>query len=421
MARQRRERDRKFKVDLIVGFDTEFVRGTTDDLVLPEDEDRTKTNPVLCYTYCALDPNTGLEHTGLMRPSGLSRRHRLSVASFVAYVFEALAASGKVVLRDKLSIILAAHFTRADLCGFRDFPKIKTKFDAVRGTYATTQRPFVIGVRIGAKRVRVSIRLVDTLLLAPASHRSLAAIGELLGVDKIKLKPGEIERMDLLQETDPERFARYAIRDAVIAARYCLEVWRFSQDKLAIGAKLPPTIGSAGVARFVQDQVECERDISQLLGRRRRSPDKAAPWLDKVGDIVPFAADAYHGGRNEAFVCGFSPMAQFSDVDLRGAYTTILADIRQPNWDGIVSTKDIDVLAQLGSGISIARVKFDFPQGTRFPCLPVRAGDHGLVFPRTGVSYCTGAELVLAREMGAQLDVERGEFVPYAGEARPFR
>src|SRR6516225_3147389 len=177
MARQRREQDRKFPADLIVGIDTEYVRGTTDDLVLPEDEDRTKTNPVVCYTFCALDPNTGHEHEGLMRPKGLSRRHRLSLSAFVCKVLGAWADSGKGVVHEEMSIILVAHFTRADLCGFRDFPEVKKKVDAVRGTFATMQRPLVIYVRIGAKRIRVSIRVVDTSLLAPATHRSLAALG----------------------------------------------------------------------------------------------------------------------------------------------------------------------------------------------------------------------------------------------------
>jgi hypothetical protein len=233
-----------------------------------------------------------------------------------------------------------------------------------------------------SKKIRVSVSLFDTLLWAPASHRRLAAIGELVGTEKIELRPGEIERMDLLQKNDPERFAQYAIQDAVIAARYCLAVWKFSQDQLRIGTKLPATLGSAGVDLFIKDHVD---DLLRLLGCRKRNV-----WLDEVSDIIPFAADSYHGGRNEAFVSGFSPVSRYTDVDLKGAYTTFLADLRQPDWSGVVTTKDLDVLAQVGAGISIARVKFEFPPGTRFPCLPVRAGDHGLIFPRTGVSYCTG-------------------------------
>ena len=63
--------------------------------------------------------------------------------------------------------------------------------------------------------------------------------------------------------------------------------------------------------------------------------------------------------------------------------------------DETMMTTDIDVLANVAA-LSVARVSFKFPDDTRFPSLPVRAGDRGLIYPLSGVSYCTGAELVVA-------------------------
>src|SRR5262245_23945002 len=78
---------------------------------------------------------------------------------------------------------LAAHFSRADLSSLRDFPKLKRKFSAVRRTYATTMKPLVLDILTDQGTARVSVRLVDTMLIAPTGA-SLASLGATLGVPK---------------------------------------------------------------------------------------------------------------------------------------------------------------------------------------------------------------------------------------------
>ena len=50
----------------------------------------------------------------------------------------------------------------------------------------------------------------------------------------------------------------------------------------------------------------------------------------------------------------------------------------------------------------------------------MRAGDYGLIYPIEGVKYCTGPELVVAINQGAEIQVEKGVFVPWLTEDRPF-
>ena len=53
--------------------------------------------------------------------------------------------------------------------------------------------------------------------------------------------------------------------------------------------------------------------------------------------------------------------------------------------------------------MTAALVEFRFPDGTRFPCLPVRASNgRGLVYPLEGASWCTGPEMVVAIETAAR-------------------
>ena len=221
-----------------------------------------------------------------------------------------------------------------------------------------------------------------------------------------------------MQEEDPNLFRRYAIQDAKIAAKW-FQFWtRFQRQTLGIiPRKIKPTLASAAVAKFEQICKAEGYDILSLLGKDRNG--RSTHWKNSVSDINGFAASCYHGGRNEAYSCGFSQEGEIYDIDLAGAYTTSMAVFRNPDWDRVEFTTDLKKLATLDN-MTIARVRFSFPKDTRFPCLPVRAREYGLLFPLEGVSYTTGPELIVAREMGAKIEVEHGFTIPWADNHRPF-
>ncbi|RII25141.1 MAG: hypothetical protein CXR31_14725 [Geobacter sp.] len=50
-----------------------------------------------------------------------------------------------------------------------------------------------------------------------------------------------------------------------------------------------------------------------------------------------------------------------------------------------------------------ARVRFKFPGGTRFPCLPVKHYRYGLIYPLEGETVATAPEIMLAVEAGAEI------------------
>ena len=84
-------------------------------------------------------------------------------------------------------------------------------------------------------------------------------------------------------------------------------------------------------------------------------------------------------------------------------------------------TTDLDRLAVLDAA-TFARVKFQFPPGTRFPSLPVDADPHGLIYPLSGESCATGPELVVALGQGATITVIEGVYIPWRDPdgPRPF-
>lgn len=52
-----------------------------------------------------------------------------------------------------------------------------------------------------------------------------------------------------------------------------------------------------------------------------------------------------------------------------------------------------------------AKVRFRFPDGTRYPCLPVKTPPYGLIYPLAGETTVPAAELVQAILAGAEIDV----------------
>ena len=81
-----------------------------------------------------------------------------------------------------------AHFTRADLASFSDFKSLKKSFDHVRGTFASVKRPTIREIRMpNGARVKATLTLFDTRLLAPAGAGKLKDLGNLIGLPKLEV------------------------------------------------------------------------------------------------------------------------------------------------------------------------------------------------------------------------------------------
>ena len=174
---------------------------------------------------------------------------------------------------------------------------------------------------------RVSVTLVDTMLLAPAGHQSLGALGEMLGLPKLDLPAGAITRM----RSSAPRSRSGSARTLSATPRSLHDTHSRSGATSASSARSaalppPPTLGAAAVnlARTVAGDRGI--DLGAVLGRRGR---RIAP---EVGDHLTTFAECFHGGRNEAFWVGYTPRTTLHDVDLCGAYATALAHIREPGW-----------------------------------------------------------------------------------------
>jgi hypothetical protein len=418
--------------DLVIGFDTEYTRvdrrEESDDELAPcfNGADEPDGVHFLCYSVALFNPATGNRASSLLNIKQ-GRSHRWSFAKLIQQAIKTAMRNciiSKVDIRSRegkkknFRIALVCHYSRADLPGFSDFSSLKTKFDNVRKTFVTIQRPHKIQCRLINNRLTdCTIRLFDTRLLAPSGAGSLEKLGDLLGFKKLSVPeilneagnivPG-IERMDIVQSQYPELFEAYALRDAELALEWLVQIDQF-RDLWEL-SNLSPTIAAIAVAKI--RQVLGSDDfaffgIEYTKGSKKRSETQFASGIRNNLSLI---ANCFHGGRNEAFVHGIfeaEDNKSWQDWDLLGAYTTGMALFGMIYWEAPVHTNKLADLITLSS-YCVSHVKFSFPQKTRFPSLPVDAGPEGLIYPLEGEAYITGYELRVAMEQGAVLQIIAG-------------
>jgi len=367
-------------------------------------------------------------------------KDRMRLADVLYDVIDEAEANGTIDAWPR-EVVLVGFFTRADITVFSDFHKLRPQLDGVGGTMASVKGKAKVEMPMSAERAAkiksrysylvggdldpklLSVRLVDASTFAPPGT-SLQKLGEMIGLPKIDLPPGfSKDKMSHFQRREPKKFEAYGLRDAEIAVWYVLWVQWFSARYLGLSG-LSATASSLGV-RLAEEcmlsdgiALDVALNFEQFsvmrfnpnTGLPRRSterlPSRKRGWLEK------FLADCYQGGRNECYMFGPTPLGKYIDPDMAGAYVTTLVELKALNYDNARTSTDLN--DYIGRVAGFAEVEFRFPEGTRYPCLPVNAGERGLLFPLSGISLCTAPEIELAVSMGAEVTVRFGYIIPWA-------
>jgi hypothetical protein len=400
---------------LIIGFDAEWTLDPVN-----------QRNHILSYQYFGRTASG--TWSGIIYTESGDPVDRIEFKELLGKAIEHGRQEGHLPRTWPTEVYAAAHFSRGDLSAFRDFDKLYSQFDGIRGTFTSLTSSYDTNYYDASKNKHpLKIRLVDTQLLTPG-NKGLASLGDMYGLPKLSLPPGMIEHMDVLLREDKPLFEDYAIRDAELA---CLHAWRmieFGKEEMGI-AKPSSSLGSLSVKHVLKIWEENEIELCDVLGKekhissyynpktRRKHTRPNMVSIRAVSDEETFVTECYHGGRNEAYVFGPSVVGVWNDYDLAGAYTTAMVAFRVPDYEAQRPTTDlndfqIDVMG-------FARIRFKFPDNTRFPCLPVRY-EAGLIFPLEGTTYVASPEIRLALDMGAEIIIEKGLVVPWKSEVRPF-
>ena len=414
----------------IVAMDTEYV-----------ESDCGTYNRILSYQFAIL--HGGKISTIILYPESTKKSGRLALDRCLVKAIEKAMDDG-VLDRWPTDIILCAHWLSADLFNFsKAFDQLKTHVKGLRKTVASLDDVYgleldrVLVRRIDKEPLKVNdksrnshtlyITFFDTLLLAP-NGQSLSSVGTLLNIPKVEIpEPYSISRMDEFLEGDREKFEEYAITDAVISARHFERVSSFCQHTLGLKS-VPFTIGGIAVKAFV-NSLEDKRGYRGLFGfdkvTREVWPSDRNKPLTLTRDVPVtarmtlenFATQCYHGGRNESFIAGPTAIDTWRDYDVPSCYSAITLGLRELAYDQMFMTTDLHKL--FGDKCAIAWVEFKFPENTRFPSLAVRS-EYGLIFPLAGETHCTGHELEVAFNQGAEITIKQAFVVPWKSDVRIF-
>jgi len=434
---------------LIIGFDTEYQRYADEDT-------RTLNNEVLSYQYCCTvierdgDEVSAPVWSGLLKPKGPNIEDRLSLEEFlVAALTDGCRQFPDLQLPS--TIYLVAHFTRADVPGFADFKDEKTrsalKLDNIRNLFMNVANDIRLdlGDPSSGTSVPISVKIRDTMTLAPAGAKSLAAIGDILGFEKIELGETPQEELSIKQnmksfmERDWDAFCKYAIRDAEICTQYTHKMIRLYQERTG-KFRMPVTLTSIGVDLIRQFWTNQGVNPLEIVGKEeikekywsskfgRYQTKKKVVYLKKIHWSLDFFTECYHGGRNEQFWFGPADDGVWYDYDLSSAYPSAMALIGRPDWEKCRHIRDTDELLSFRSAeLAFANVDFEFPDRVAYPVLPVRT-ENGLIFPRKGNSTTHISEILLAHRLGAKISLIEGRFIPSGrhgnfkqGQKRPVR
>lgn len=429
-------------------------------------------NEVLCIT--AVIDCGGRRSRHIHTPRGPLRADRPTMAEFVQGAIRQAMKDGAVPsMPDRITFF--GHFIRGDLASFGDFWAHKREFRGLGRTLVSGRAGHTLEVgdagdpdaggdpsrservslrALDGRRFRVGVRFVDTIKLTPG-QRGLAYAAAMVGRRKLDLHadlgvpargaperpeclgmglPARYgkDRMDLVMRDFPEETRKYAFEDAEIALDYGIMMGRTAREQFGLRG-LPGTLAGCAAA-IVRNLSGGGPGLAGLVGRttasrtyfdeRRHAYRTAKREVPSpgLGILYAFAADCYHGGRNECFYHGPTDVGMWYDFDLPGAYTTALVALRPIDHDAV--RQELDPGAYGIDDMGLAWVTFRFPPGTRFPCLPVRGALGALFFPmeaskEDGV-FVGSPEIFLARWMGAEVKIVQGFKAPWKSDRRIF-
>lgn len=114
---------------VIIGLDTEYV-------------ERDGANHILSYQWHVL--HDGRKCSGMLLVDGV----RQKFSHLLQRILGAAKAAG---LFDSYppAVIVAAHFSLAEMVAMADFQKLKTQLDGIRRTFTSVTRPLIVPIRDG--------------------------------------------------------------------------------------------------------------------------------------------------------------------------------------------------------------------------------------------------------------------------------
>jgi hypothetical protein len=114
----------------------------------------------------------------------------------------------------------------------------------------------------------------------------------------------------------------------------------------------------------------------------------------------------------------------WNDYDLISAYTTILSEAGDPDYNkGVILTEAL--LAALSEeeilySYTYIKCKFQFPSEVKYLSIPCYLDETTTVYPLKGEAVLTGAEYLLSQPQKCIIEFEEGYYIPFKKSLKPF-
>lgn len=314
--------------------------------------------------------------------------HRMSLSEIINETRKVLNLNVKELTREEVKVI--SHFGVAEWAALRDRKSLARILQIVRKV-PVTMAPEEILIRMNNRPVRINLSIADTTLLAPETKKSLAALGEFVGIDKIQLPQDAIEQMESLREEDRDLFELYGINDSRITMAYYLKMCRTALSELGL-EKVPLTIGAMSVNTFINRAGD--QNYQEIFGLEEEITYKKKKKLvscDFRNAVEHIFTAGFCGGLNNATPgeVRADENRVVLDIDFTSAYPTAASMLPKIDWSGDGKNGSEYETVPVGDGyalsISCAFVEFEFPPDTSRPCIPIRHQKYGLIYPIKGV------------------------------------
>lgn len=341
-------------------------------------------------------------------------------------------------------VTLLCHFGRVDISTLENSTSLLKTCSEVQGGLVSLEFPKKIYAKSRSRglcsdRYIFPVRLTfrDTMCQTPSSGKSLAVLGDTVGIPKLKDDLIDKNRMDKTLLEHPDLYFEYASRDAVVTLLYAASLYGHNRQ---IAVTL--TSVTAKVMRFsmmsylgCKSTEEFDRVYRGLVkvtkGKVKSSTSPAFLVATAKEAITPsieqaqlFASHSYHGGYNGCMKVGWIDRYSW-DYDLKNAYPSAMTLVPDIGWDNPLKFKverqelDLSYWNSPSGGFNpmtpfFGFISFEFPKDCKFPCIPVNV-EGRLIFPRTSEGlagvYTSGPEVFLALKMGAKVFCETGLFL----------
>lgn len=318
---------------LLIALDTEYQSNYTAD-----------TNLCLSYQYAAYDLNNSAYKVGIFYPD-INKQERYTFSEFTKKVLEEL--NKPISELEGYRIIYIAHFFTAEWAMFKDRSELYMKFEYIRKTLTTTNRPLKTTiVDEEGKEVHLWSDVRDTMLLLPDGYKSLDDASSFIkGYEKIDIGAHNKSNMYQYLQDSPEDFEKYAIRDAEVTLKLFIKLQFLLNEINGTTDKMFSTLASATTNHF--------NTISKNMVGKDIHAMQYSRFNELYKEYESLADRSYQGGLNSSYYIGENSDYTFLDIDFKNAYPTAMNLLKVTNFGEKIKKTRI----KRGSEISLEGLK----------------------------------------------------------------